>query len=62
MRKVKAVASPSIGNQEARLRGIGFDLLAQAVDENAQILQFVSIVRAPDRLKQFAMSNRLVGA
>ena len=58
--EVKAVARPSIGNQEAGLGRIGFDLLAKAVDKDPQIFQFVAIVRAPNRLQQFAMGHGLV--
>ena len=61
VREVKSVARPSIGNQEAGLGGIGFDLLTEAVDKNPQIFQFVAIVRAPNSLQQLAMSNCLVG-
>jgi hypothetical protein len=55
LRKMKTVAGPGIRHQEFRLRGIGFYLFAQAIDENAKLFQFVTVVRAPNGLQEFTM-------
>src|SRR5260370_1029812 len=60
-RKLKAVASPRISHQELGFGRIGFDFLAQAIDENAHIFEFITVIRAPNRLQEFAMRDRLIG-
>src|ERR1017187_3189579 len=59
---VKAVPHPRLRRDEPRRLGIPFDLLPQILDEDAQVIHLVAIVRAPDRLQQLAVGNRFVGA
>src|SRR5438128_2677665 len=49
---IKAIANPRFGHDVARLGRIGFDLLAQLSDEDAQIFVLLGIVAAPDGAQQ----------
>jgi hypothetical protein len=50
------VSHPRLGDDEARAREIGFDLLAQRSVQHAQVLGLIDRMRAPDGLE-----DRLVG-
>ena len=48
----EAVPDPWLRDDELRFCGVRFDLLAQVVDENPQIIALIAIVGPPDRLQQ----------
>src|SRR5579863_10276230 len=59
---MKAISRPRIRNQKNRLGGVRLDLLSQAVNEDAKVFQFVSIIGPPYSLQKFPMRNRFVRA
>src|SRR5579864_8132796 len=59
--KIKAVAGPGVSHEELRFRRIGFDLLAQPIDEDSHVFEFVAVVWTPNRLQEFAMRDGLIG-
>src|ERR1039457_4623281 len=54
----KPVAEPGFSEDVSGFRGILFNLLAKLVDNDVQVLHFVTIIRSPDGLKDFAMRDR----
>src|SRR5579864_1767828 len=58
--RLKAVADPGIGENVLR-RVIGLNLLAQLVDEDAQVLGLLHALASPHRIQQNTVSEDLVG-
>ena len=56
----EAVADPGLG-LDVLLAGLGFELLAQLADEDAEILRLVGRLRAPDGGEQGAVGDHLAG-
>ena len=54
---LKAIADTRLGHEKVRVIGIGFDFLPQFANENAQILDIVSLVTAPDILEQLIVRH-----
>ena len=48
----EAVADAELGQEDARLRGVGLNLLPQLAHEDAQIVGVLQVRRAPDLLEQ----------
>src|SRR4051812_14590808 len=57
----ETVADPRLGEDVLGLRRVGLDLLAQLIDEDAEVLGLVAVIGAPLRLQQLAMSYRAAG-
>src|ERR1035441_3726125 len=57
----EAVAYPGLGEDVFRLGGVGLDLFAQLVDEDAQVLGLVAVVRTPHGLQELAMGHGTAG-
>ena len=55
--KLQAVAHPGLGDEEPGLLRRAFDLIPQPVHEYVQVLRIVPVLRSPNRLQEFAMSN-----
>jgi hypothetical protein len=47
-RQLQAIADAEFGQDVGRSRRVGFELLPQPADEDAQILHFVGLRRSPD--------------
>src|ERR1044072_2934935 len=58
---VEAVADPGFGEDVARAGRVGFDLLAQLADEDAQVFGLLDALAAPDRREQRAVRENLAG-
>ena len=54
---LQPVTDPGFGNQEARVIGIGFDLLPQLPHENSQILNVLMLIPGPDLLEQLIVRH-----
>src|ERR1039458_1345816 len=57
----EAVAYPGLREDILGLPRTGLDLLAQLVDEDAQVFGLVAVVRAPHGLQKFAMGHGTAG-
>src|ERR1017187_6783398 len=58
--ELKPVTEPGVSVAVSGFRGISFNLLAKLVDNDVQVLHFVTIIRSPDGLKDLAMRDRYV--
>src|ERR1700683_5844371 len=61
MGHVELLSEARLSQDITRLGGFRFDLLAELIDEHAQIDDLVTIVLAPHRLQQPAMRNGSIG-
>src|SRR5580658_6749043 len=58
--RVETVAPPRFSKDVAGLRWIRFDLLPQLVHKHSEVLDFVAVIGAPDRLQNFAVRQDLI--
>lgn len=58
--QVEAVTGPRFGNEVFGFGRIRLDLLAQLIYENGEVLNLVSILGAPNHLKELPVRNNLV--
>ena len=56
--QLKPVAEPGFSEDISGFRGISFNLLAKLVNNDVQVLHFVTIIWPPDGLEDFAMRDR----
>src|ERR1700726_4787367 len=54
---LKAIADTRLGNEKARVIGIGFDFLPQLANENSQVLDIISLVTAPNLPEQLVVRH-----
>jgi hypothetical protein len=54
---LETVAYARLGNQKARIIGVGFDLLSQLANQNPQILDVLVLSSAPDVLEQMVVRH-----
>src|SRR5215813_1981286 len=57
LRHSETIAYPRLGHQVLRLGRIGLDFFSQSIDEDSQVLNFITIVGTPHGLQQLAMRN-----
>ena len=55
------IADALLGQQVTRLSGISFDLASQARHEDARVVRFIEMMRAPNFIEQMAMRQHLAG-
>lgn len=58
---MKPVADALLGKDQSGSGGLGFELLSERGDENAEVVGFADAVRSPDLLEQVAVGQRLSG-
>ena len=61
LRQAEPVSDARRSQDIARLGGLGFNLLAELIDEHPQIDHLVAVVRFPHRLQEAAMRNGRIG-
>lgn len=54
---LEPLADTRFGHEQARVVGIGFDLLPQLADENSQVLDILALIAGPDFLQQRVMRH-----
>src|ERR1700722_7398512 len=57
--RLETIANPWFCQNEARMRGVRFNLFSQLIDHYTKIFSLFPIVRAPNSLQQAAMRQRL---
>src|ERR1035438_725803 len=57
----KTVADVGVGEQVLGVRRVVLNLLAQLADKGTQVIDFLAVVRAPDRSEQLAIGDRAAG-
>src|ERR1035441_1476395 len=57
----ETVADVGVGEQVLGVRRVVFNLLAQLAHKGTQVIDFLAVVRAPDRSEQLAIGDRAAG-
>ena len=58
---MEAVADPRFSQEVLRAGGFWFDLLPKLIDEDAEVLHFISVVRPPGWLQVLRVGNGEIG-